>query len=83
MNASINYYALTLSILSDFTVDKALGYFGVRDAGTGERPAKRDRIDAAELTRLKEKMTYRQVGDIYGLTPGAVYNRVRRFRGNM
>ena len=37
--------------------------------------------DVADMQRLRESMTYQQVGDLYGMKAGAVYNRIRRAQG--
>lgn len=37
--------------------------------------------DVADMVQMKESMTYKQIGDIYGMNPGTVYTRIRRFKG--
>ena len=37
--------------------------------------------DVADMVRMKETMTYKQIGKIYGMKADAVYTRIRRFSG--
>ena len=37
--------------------------------------------DIEDMIRLKEIMTYKQIGDMHGISAGAVYNRIKRFKG--
>lgn len=37
--------------------------------------------DVVDMVEMKETMTYRQIGNIYGMKADAVYNRIRRFKG--
>jgi hypothetical protein len=37
--------------------------------------------DVADMIAMKSTMTYKQIGDIYGMKADAVYNRIRRFKG--
>lgn len=36
--------------------------------------------DIHDMVRMKEIMTYKQIGAIFGMTADAIYNRIRRFR---
>jgi len=38
-------------------------------------------IDVVDMITMKETMTYKQIGNIYGMKADAVYNRIRRFKG--
>lgn len=67
-----NYHALMLAVCNpDYTADKAISYFSpqVKDKeldGTG-----------AELAELRKTMTYKQIGEMYGITDQAVYKRIQ------
>lgn len=48
--------------------------------------AKRPRTcpsETLDMIRMKETMTYQQIGDLFGLNADAVYNRIRRARGRL
>ena len=48
------------------------------------RPIQRKDItdeDVSQMVKLKEKLTYKQVGELYGMTADAVYTRIRRYKG--
>ena len=34
-----------------------------------------------DMLQMKEAMTYKQIGEIFGMTADAVYNRIRRAQG--
>ena len=72
-----NFYALLLAVFYGYTTDKALSYAGVK--GQYNRKEHRD-IDNKELYDLytKEKMSYKEIGEQYGLTEEAVSSRIRR-----
>lgn len=37
--------------------------------------------DVADMVLMKKTMTYKQIGDIYGMKADAVYTRIRRYKG--
>ena len=76
-----NLYAFCLAVMKGYTPEQAFDYL------ESETPRqKRQNLtitveDVREMIRLKEHMTYEQIGKIYGLTKYAVYNRIRHARG--
>jgi DNA-directed RNA polymerase specialized sigma subunit len=36
--------------------------------------------DIEDMIRLKREMTYKEIGEIYGLSKQAVYRRIKRFK---
>lgn len=39
------------------------------------------RQDVEDMIRMKETMTYKDIGKIYGMKADAVYTRIRRYKG--
>ena len=37
--------------------------------------------DVADMVKMKETMTYKQIGQVYGMKADAVYTRIRRYKG--
>lgn len=74
-----NYYALLLCILKpSCTIDTSLqimidGVFKKENATIGKP-------DIEDMIRLKQKMTYEEIGEIYGLSKQAVYRRIKRYK---
>ena len=73
-----NYYALLVSILANVPPDEA---FELLESGKRPKRIGANVIDINEMKRLKhkKKMTYQQIGDLYGVSKFTVYNRIRRF----
>jgi hypothetical protein len=42
-----------------------------------------DNKDTEDMVKLKETMTYKQIGEIYGISDDAVYTRIRRHQGRI
>ena len=36
--------------------------------------------DIVDMSKMKETMTYKEIGDIYGMKPDAIYARIKRFK---
>lgn len=72
----IGYYALTLSILKNWTPEMAWAYLA--DAKPNKTITSRDIED---MIKLKKTMTYGEVGELYGISKDSVYNRIRRYKG--
>lgn len=79
-----NYYALLLSILNyRYNPETAIARF-LNCKGDGRRKAGRivlDKQDIAEMIRLKQTMTYKELASMYGISPKAVYARIQRHGG--
>lgn len=71
----IGYYALTLSILKGWTPERSLAYV------TGTRAKTITDQDVEDMVELKKTLTYSEVGQLYGISKDAVYNRIRRYKG--
>lgn len=70
------YYALTLSILKNWTPEMAWAYL------TDAKPNKTiTNHDIEDMIELKKTMTYTELGEVYGITRNAVYRRIRRYKG--
>lgn len=37
--------------------------------------------DVSDMVKMKETMTYRQIGQVYGMKADTVYTRIRRYKG--
>ena len=51
---------------------------------TNNRVMKRQKVSVdiiEDMARMKKTMTYKRIGDIYGIKADAVYNRIRRSQG--
>lgn len=79
------WYAFALALVSHvyLTPERAFGCLA-----SGKKPRKREPNtyltddDVADMSRMKEdKLTYRQIGEMYGLDRFAIYNRIRRCKG--
>lgn len=74
------YYALAISIIKRTTPDEA---FELLDNGCLPPRKMLEPDEVAEMARLKETMTYRELAELYGMKRDAVYNRIRRFKGRV
>lgn len=83
-----NYYALMAAICSNRSVDSALKSI-FRGPGNGDngtftgRPQAEINQDAVTMAGMKQSMTFRQVGDHFGISAGAVYVRIKRLEQRM
>lgn len=83
MNECWSAFALALISHVYLTPERAFEQLNV-----GEKPRKkagqRKEItagDVIDMVEMKETMTYKEIGKIYGLKADAVYGRIRRYRG--
>ena len=76
-----NYYALLICILRpDYSIDRSLQAM-MDEVITKKRNTSITKKDIEDMIRMKEQgMTYEEIGEIYGLTKGAVYRRIKRFK---
>jgi hypothetical protein len=78
MILTVHWYALTLCILNpNFTPEAAFNYF------EHDRPMKRKDItvqDVADMVKMRETMTYEQIGKIYGVSKHVIFKRVKRIK---
>jgi DNA invertase Pin-like site-specific DNA recombinase len=74
-----NYCALALAVIKrNYTIDTAINYFSpnVQPAATKD--------EAADMLSMRQSgMTYREIGDVFGVNKSAVYNRIRRLQGRI
>lgn len=68
-----NWYALTICILKKSCLSPEVA-FALIDGD------KKPEVDAETLMELKKTMTYKELGELYGLKADAVYNRIRRHK---
>ena len=74
-----NFYALLICILRpDYTIDMSLqvmvdGLFKKENTTIAK-------TDIEDMIRLKQEMTYEEIGEIYGLSKQAVYRRIKRYK---
>lgn len=76
--------ALAVAILSPqyLTPDQAFG----RVWGKNSRPRHQPIVppeDTADMIKMRATMTFQQIGDLYGISSYAVYNRIRRAQGRI
>ena len=76
-----NYHALTLAIMNPkFSVDKAVRRImpGTLNDTTQRKTSPEENEDMLALR--SQGLTYREIGEIFGIKADAVYNRIRRIR---
>ncbi|MFA6105910.1 MAG: helix-turn-helix domain-containing protein [Patescibacteria group bacterium] len=73
-----NEMALIVAILSPKTLTIEASF-----ARISNEFAKYSNEDIVDMIELKKTMTYKQIADIYNITPDAVYNKIRRFTGKI
>lgn len=78
----IPYYALTLAILTKMTPEQAFWYLE-SDGSAKKANNTITKLDTKDMIKLKETMTYAKIGEIYNITAGSVYNRIRRHQGRI
>lgn len=71
------YWALIAWILTGGTVDRALLKIGC--SARDPRPDQVD-SDAAEMARLKQTMTYKEIAEMYGMSVPGVWQRISRYK---
>ncbi len=70
---AVGYYALTLCILKNIVPEQAIAYIE-----TGHH-IKLSEKDVEDMRKFKKSgMSYRQIGEMYGITHEAVYGRLRQ-----
>lgn len=79
-----NYYALCICVLSEKIPEEAFNAMGLTSVKTKaskleNRLSGREPEDVKEMLRLKKTLTWKQVGEIFGISDQAAYQRVRRF----
>ena len=77
-----NYIALMACILGSKTADAAIkSIFNSRDncANMGRKLAPIN-PDTVRMLELRESMTYKQVGEQFGISAGAVYARIKKLK---
>lgn len=74
-----NYYALLVCILRPVTIEKS---FDLLDGKiTKKNNTSISKKDIEDMIRMKQQgMTFEAIGEVYGLTRGAVYRRIKRFK---
>lgn len=74
-----NYCALALAIIKDYTPEQA---FEVLENGCISRVSQKNATQ--EMIRLKEAgLSYREIGDIFGIPRIAAYRRIGRAVGRL
>lgn len=73
-----NYYALLICILKPITVEQ--GFDILNGKFTKRRNMTITRNDIQDMIRLKQSMTYDEIGELYGLGGAAVYRRIKRYK---
>jgi len=74
-----NYIACVMCILTGWTPEQCFDYLEKLERPRYNLNVTED--DVLNMVRLKQSgMTYREIGEIYGLSPDATYNRIRRFK---
>ncbi|MDF2906816.1 MAG: hypothetical protein K0R34_2137 [Herbinix sp.] len=73
-----NYYALLICILRpDFTIDRSTEF--MIDGRLRKNLPKGEGID--EMISMKQQgMTYKEIGEVFGLSKDAVHKRIQRFK---
>ena len=77
LNAT-NWCSLALCMANEkFTVERALDCI----SGTQANINRKDITDAdtADMIKLRKDCTYREIGDMYGMTESAAWRRIKKF----
>ena len=73
-----NYYALAVAIINGCTPEHA---FEMLDTGHITKKYDKDQSEAAEMAAIKAQgLTYKQIGEIFGISDQAAYRRIRRYK---
>ena len=85
METRNNYIALLGCILSHRTADAAIkSVFNSRDGSENMgRPLEPINQDTVSMAEMQKTMTYEQVGEQFGLSAGAVFVRIKRYKLRM
>ncbi|WP_156779597.1 hypothetical protein [Desulforamulus reducens] len=75
-----NYCALALCILTQYSVEGAIRYLSEGTVKLAESKNEITEEDLLNMVRMKDTMTYQQIGEIYGLTNKAVYHLIKSFQ---
>lgn len=76
-----NYYALLLSILKRYTPEQS---FEVLQIGKIKQKHDIQKNDVNEMVQLKAQgLTYREIGEMFGISGDAAYTRIRRATGKL
>ncbi|QHQ61373.1 hypothetical protein Ana3638_11810 [Anaerocolumna sedimenticola] len=71
-----NYYALLICILKPVTVEQSFmmmdGVFPKQNRSISKRDVK------FMIIFKRQGMAYKEIGELFGISAGAVYNRIRR-----
>jgi hypothetical protein len=80
-----NYIALMACILSNKSADAAIkSIFNSRDGSENMgRPLAPINQDTVSMAEMQKTMTYKQVGEQFGLSAGAVFVRIKRYKLRM
>ena len=85
MGLKENYYALMTAILNPrHTPETAVARFMQCSGDDHRRRAGRMSLEKdaiLEMFRLKKTMTFKEIGELYGLSPGAIQKRMQRHGG--
>lgn len=73
-----NYYALLICILRPVTIEKSFDLLEGRITKKRNTSIRKD--DIADMIRMKQSMTYEEIGEMYGISKQAVYRRIKRFK---
>lgn len=78
----LGYWSFALSVYGGASVDDAIDCISGRRTKTGRPRYTTDPEDVAAMVRLKaEGRTYKEIGEIYGISDQAVYKRIARAMG--
>lgn len=79
-----NYMALAVAILADCPPETAWKWLDKGKCQNGTHHPDVSKDDDRSMVKLKaEGLTYKEIGQMFGLTKDAVYNRIRRITGRM
>lgn len=71
-----NWGSFCLAILTNCTVEQAFARWeGINDYNNSIT-----QDDVKDMMQMRKSMTYRQIGEIYGISDSAVYKRLKRFK---
>jgi len=72
-----NYYALCICVLTERIPEEAF-----REMGLVKEKIKAKETDIDEVLRLKKSLTWKEIGELYGVSSNAIQKRVKRRGGD-
>jgi hypothetical protein len=74
-----NYYALLICILKPITIETSFQMLNGIFPKRNHTDVHKD--DVKDMIRMRQQgITYREIGEVYGMSDEAIYRRIKRFK---